>query len=223
MVKLIYLINRLPHLSVEAFQDYWFNTHGPIAGAIKGKKRYIQCHTLPETYANGQPHFDGAAQLWWDSPEAMQADSGTDEVRAALEDEKNFIDHSRVSMFVTEEIVEVDNLAPGQPAVKLIAAIKRKGDMSAEDFATYWGQTHAPLARKVPNLLKYVRCLTVSGVGNAEPEFAGAAELYFSDLGQLGAAFASPEGKAVAEDTPNMADVAAARTLITTEKVIVAW
>ena len=85
MIKLIYCINRLPQLSVEKFQDYWLNTHGPIAGAIKGVKRYVQCHTLSETYTDGrQPPFDGCAQLWWEDADAMRAASGSDEVRAAL-------------------------------------------------------------------------------------------------------------------------------------------
>ena len=35
-------------MSVEEFQTCWFETHGPIAGAIPGLRRYVQCHTLPE-------------------------------------------------------------------------------------------------------------------------------------------------------------------------------
>ncbi|HEY8172248.1 MAG TPA: EthD family reductase, partial [Dehalococcoidia bacterium] len=51
--------------------------------------------------------FDGAAELWFDSLDAMREAMGSDEVRAALEDEKNFIDHSRVASFVTVEHVIV--------------------------------------------------------------------------------------------------------------------
>lgn len=104
MVKLIYCISRKPELSVEEFQRYWRETHGPIAARIPGLKRYVQCHTAPESYAGrAAPGFDGAAELWFDSLDAMRAAMGTPEVQAALEDEKNFIDHSRVSSFVTVE------------------------------------------------------------------------------------------------------------------------
>ncbi len=114
MVKLIYCITRKPGLSVEEFQRYWRETHGPIAGAIPGVRRYVQCHVLPELYARqsaaaGQsPPYDGAAELWFDDLDAMRAAMQSPELKAALEDEKNFIDHTRVASFVTVEKPVVD-------------------------------------------------------------------------------------------------------------------
>ena len=35
-------------MTVEQFQTYWCGTHAPIAGAIPGVRRYVQCHVLPE-------------------------------------------------------------------------------------------------------------------------------------------------------------------------------
>lgn len=104
MVKLIYCISRKPDMTVEQFQSYWRGTHAPIAAAIPGLRRYVQCHVVPETYGtNTQPGFDGAAELWFDSLDAMRRAMRSPEVAAALEDEKNFIDHSRVASFVTVE------------------------------------------------------------------------------------------------------------------------
>ena len=103
MVKLIYCITKKPDMSVEEFQRYWRDVHAPIAAAIPGVRRYVQCHVVPELYGGQQPAFDGAAELWWDDLDAMRAAMGTPEVKAAMEDEKNFIDHSRVASFVTIE------------------------------------------------------------------------------------------------------------------------
>ena len=108
MVKLIYCITRKPGLGVEEFQRYWRETHGPIAGAIPGVRRYVQCHVLPERYARQSPPYDGAAELWFDDLDAMRAAMQSPELKAALEDEKNFIDHSRVASFVTVEKVVVE-------------------------------------------------------------------------------------------------------------------
>jgi uncharacterized protein (TIGR02118 family) len=109
MVKLIYCISKKPDMSVEEFQRYWREVHAPIAARIPGLRRYVQSHVLPETYGAARPPgFDGAAELWWDSLDALRAAMGTPEVQAALEDEKNFIDHSRVASFVTVENVVVD-------------------------------------------------------------------------------------------------------------------
>ncbi len=103
MVKLIYCISKKPELSVEDFQRYWRETHGPIAGAIPGLRRYVQCHVVPELYGRQAPAYDGAAELWFDDLEALGAAMRSPEVRAAIEDEKKFIDHSRVASFVTVE------------------------------------------------------------------------------------------------------------------------
>ena len=103
MVKLIYCITRKSGLSVEEFQRYWRETHGPIAGAIPGLRRYVQSHVVPELYGRQAPPYDGAAELWFDDLDAMRAAMQSPEVKAALEDEKNFIDHSRVASFVTIE------------------------------------------------------------------------------------------------------------------------
>lgn len=103
MVKLIYCISKKPELSVEDFQRYWRETHGPIAGRIPGVRRYVQCHVVPEMYGRGNPPYDGAAELWFDDLDAMREAMRSPEVAAAIEDEKNFIDHSRVATFVTTE------------------------------------------------------------------------------------------------------------------------
>lgn len=103
MVKLIYCISKKPELSVEEFQRYWRETHGPIAGRIPGLRRYVQCHVVPETYARANPPYDGAAELWFDDVDTMREAMRSPEVAAAMEDEKNFIDHSRVASLVTVE------------------------------------------------------------------------------------------------------------------------
>ena len=104
MVKLIYCITKKPEMTVEQFQAYWRGTHAPIARAIPGIRRYVQCHVLPELYGRDtQPPYDGAAELWFDDLDALRAAMRTPELAAAMEDEQNFIDHTRVASFVTEE------------------------------------------------------------------------------------------------------------------------
>ena len=107
MVKLIYCISKKAEMSVEEFQAYWRGTHAPIAGAIPGLRRYVQCRVVPELYARQTPPYDGAAELWFDDMDALRAAMQSPETKAALEDEKNFIDHTRVASFVTTENVVV--------------------------------------------------------------------------------------------------------------------
>ncbi len=108
MVKLIYVITRRPGMPVDEFQRYWRETHGPMAARIPGVRRYVQCHTLPELYGRDTPPaYDGAAELWFDDMDALRAALRSPELAAAVEDERNFIDHAHVFSIVTEKKVVV--------------------------------------------------------------------------------------------------------------------
>jgi uncharacterized protein (TIGR02118 family) len=123
MIKVSFVMRRLPHLSREEFQAYWRDKH-PMAvpeEAIPtlGVKRYIQVHTLdieardlvvgPRTGL--EEPFDGIAELWVESEEALKRDWSSDAAKQILqaffEDEQNFIDWSRSTILVSEEIVVI--------------------------------------------------------------------------------------------------------------------
>ncbi len=109
MIKIIYCITRKQGMSVEEFQRYWWETHRSIAARIPGVRRYVQCHTLPQLYGgDSPPPYDGAAELWFDDQEAFQAILGSPELQTAREDERNFIDHSRSILIITEEKTVVE-------------------------------------------------------------------------------------------------------------------
>jgi uncharacterized protein (TIGR02118 family) len=117
MIKLVYCLRRRPDLSLEEFQRYWRETHGPLVrshAATLRIKRYVQTHTLPGALTDAvrrsrdsaEP-YDGVAELWWDSAEDFAAGASTPEGRAAarelLEDERRFIDFARSSLWIAEE------------------------------------------------------------------------------------------------------------------------
>ncbi|HEX5379786.1 MAG TPA: EthD domain-containing protein [Phenylobacterium sp.] len=117
MIKLTFCLVRLPHLSRSEFQDYWFNTHGPLVksvGEVLGIRRYVQMHSMPDEFSeplrasrDAPAPFDGVAQLWYDSLEDLGARMQDEAARKAsallLEDEKKFIDHRRSPLWWGEE------------------------------------------------------------------------------------------------------------------------
>jgi len=117
MIKLTYCLRRLPHLSREAFQDYWLNHHGPLVRAHATAlrlKRYVQSHTLAEADQDplrasrgGPVAFDGIAELWWNSREDFEASFTTPEGREAgrilLQDEQHFIDMKNSPIMLSHE------------------------------------------------------------------------------------------------------------------------
>lgn len=116
MIKLTFCLVRLPHLSREQFQTYWFETHAPLVASVREVlriRRYVQLHSLPADVSEslrqarrGPEGFDGVAQLWWDSFEDM---ANTPEAAAAgrllLEDEQRFIDLPKSPLWWGEEKV----------------------------------------------------------------------------------------------------------------------
>ncbi|MCR5877325.1 EthD domain-containing protein [Phenylobacterium sp. J367] len=121
MIKLTFCLRRLPHLSREQFQDYWVNTHGPLVASVAETlqiRRYVQMHSLPAEMSAGirearqaPEDFDGVAELWFDSLEAIVANGRRPEAQAAgallLEDERKFIDLPRSPLWFGEERVIV--------------------------------------------------------------------------------------------------------------------
>ena len=117
MIKLVFPLRRLSSLSREEFQRYWFDVHGPLVRShaeALGIRRYVQVHTLPEAAnaavraSRGAPEaYDGVAELWYDSLEALAAAVATDAGRTAsrelLEDERRFIDHAASPIWFAEE------------------------------------------------------------------------------------------------------------------------
>ena len=79
---------------------------------------------------------------------------------------------------------------------KVVYLLKRKNEMSLEDFRNYWLTKHVPLVLKLPNLKRYsVNISTRDGA-----EFDGIAELWFEDRNSMKEAFKTMEGKAVVDD-----------------------
>ena len=125
MIKLIFCVHRLPHLSRDQFQRYWFESHGPLVrrhGEALHIRRYVQVHTLEDPINEAlragrgtvEP-YDGVAELWWDSSEDLQAAISTPQGQQAglelLEDERRFIDLSRSTLWIGQErpVIEADS------------------------------------------------------------------------------------------------------------------
>ena len=101
---------------------------------------------------------------------------------------------------------------------KLIVLLKKKPGFTDEEFARYWLETHAPLAKKLPALRRYVVNVVRSPPAR-EPDYHGVVELWFDDVVSMKRAFTSPEGVAAQRDTEAFAIVA--RTMYIDEHPII--
>ncbi len=107
--------------------------------------------------------------------------------------------------------------------IKLVVALRRRPDLSLEEFQTYWRETHAPLVAELAealNIQRYVqmhtmdlpglhRALQRRNGGSPEP-YDGVAETWYDSLDSLGGddpAMLDAQ-KALAADEPNFIDLA---------------
>ena len=120
MLKTVYVLRRKPGMTLEEFQNYWHEKHGPLVkqhAATLGIQRYIQVHSRPPSQARPadpirgpmlEP-FDGVAELWTDAASATGSEEERRKAGQALaEDEANFIDFSRSAIWRGEERPIID-------------------------------------------------------------------------------------------------------------------
>jgi uncharacterized protein (TIGR02118 family) len=121
MVKLVFCLSRRPELTEEEFHRIWRDEHAPLVrshAAALGIKRYVQSHTAHSELnaalaatRDAPIHYDGVAELWFESVDALVAATSSPEGTAAgealLADERRFIDHPLSPIFMVEEHVVI--------------------------------------------------------------------------------------------------------------------
>ncbi len=222
MIKVITALKRRPDLEVEAFQDYWLNVHGPIAGRMPGVRRYVQSHTLLSGYRKREPAADGIAELWFDDTDALRALEGAPELEATMADHVEFVAPDGEFQIFTEEHVIKDGPIPAG-GVKNIEFVKRKQGMAVADFQRYWSEVHGPLGAAIKPIERYVQSHTRRSAyrDGRTPALDGMALTWFVDTDAMRASAASPEYTTIRADEENFVAIPL-DFIITREHVIVA-
>ena len=101
--KAMFVLHRRADMGWDEFDKYWRDVHGPIAAKLPGLRKFVQHHAIPAATPEGRP-CDGIAELWFDSPEALQAGLASPEGAATLADIPNFLDGTKTGMIVVEDV-----------------------------------------------------------------------------------------------------------------------
>ena len=110
MVKAIALLKRKPGLSPEQFRKHYEEVHAPLAKRVfPFIKKYVRNYvsTMPFSSGDKEPEFDCVTEEWFDNMEGFQAmiDIYMKETgRAIREDEKEFLDRTKVVYLIVEEV-----------------------------------------------------------------------------------------------------------------------
>lgn len=219
-MKIVAIVKRKPGMAVDAFQEYWRTRHAEVVRRLPGVRRYVQSHTLPAGYRKGEPAWDGIAELWFESPEALRALRGTPEQAAVDADEARFLDRSAMKILATDEHVIIDGPVPAN-GVKSIEFVTHRPDLAIDAFQRYWRETHGPLAARIPQIRRYVQSHVRPSAytGGRTPAYDGLAVTWFDDTAAMRAAAATPEYARTRADEANF--VAGGLPFIITREIVV--
>ena len=215
-------------ISLESFDNYWRDVHGPVCARLPGQHQYWQFHVAHDdgglfpavrgvlynqTSTNAQ--FDGIAELTHRSVD--DRNTWFEAAGILMDDEHNIF--SKAIGYVTDvgnSVTYVDRIEEGAPNGRLPlekyhVMVKQADGCSTGEFRNYMTKTFAASAVKNDDLLKLRLHLfekpdlsrpDAAGVAHSEPEselYQAAFEIAFKDGLARERFFASPEYAAAVE------------------------
>jgi uncharacterized protein (TIGR02118 family) len=204
MVKVVTYLKRRPGMPVDEFQQYWRARHPEVVTRLPGLVRYVQSHTRPAGYRAGEPAYDGIAEVWAESTDALRAMTRSPAYALVQQDEARFLDRAAMGIIVTEEHVIVEGAAP-PGGVKNVEFVRRRAGMGVDEFQRYWREVHGPLAARIPVIRRYVQSHTRRAAyeGGRAPAWDGVAITWFDSTDDMRASAKSAEYAATRADEPN--------------------
>ncbi|MEU0688388.1 EthD family reductase [Streptomyces uncialis] len=207
-----------PGMTEEEFHRYWVEEHAVrYASRIPQIKRYAVDTRVALPEDDGEPLWNGVAEIWLENEEEQLASLQTPEfLQGARLDEPNWAAFWRSVVLDTDTEVVVQGRPENepQPGVKVIVLGKRREGMSRDAFRRYSRGTHAPLAAAIPGVRRYHQSFTRdSWYGISEPPFDVAYHLWFDSTDTLRAARRSAEQTRAEADYKNFLDERYVHTL----------
>ena len=201
------LIRKKEDWTTEAFQSYWLRSHGPLVPKAPNLRGYWQNHVTDRQqrgieFPRGPWNFDGFSQLWFDDVEKSQEVFNTGELaNAFIVDENHFIGQLHIVTTRQSEVVPVPAPARRAELLKRISTLKRRNDITEEDFRREW-KVHGDLVRQMPGVSGYRQNVVLERelvkaqkCGYDDLPIDGIVELWFETPATLEAAFSSPQGR----------------------------
>ena len=208
-------------ISLEDFDNYWRDVHGPVCARLPGQFQYWQFHVAHneggvfpgvegvDYIGTDEDQFDGIAELTFNSPEDRQ--TWFDAASILMDDEHNIF--SKAIGYVTNEgnsITFTDGIEEGAPngrqgIVKFHVMVKQADRVNTEDFRRYMRDNFATSVIKSDKVLKFrlhlfeppdVSRPDAAGVSHSEPpekQYQAAFEIAFRNRLDMETFFASDE------------------------------
>ena len=196
-------------MTTDEFRDFWFYKHGPIAAQMKNLRHYEQ-HLIVDreqrnTIERGPVEIDTYSELYFDNIYDME--EGVASLNGAgTADLANFVEDTKILIFVKKLDADVPEELKGQKLVKCTSFLTRAPGVSAQEFQSKWWGELSDSFRGVPGYVGYAQNIVIDRLiaGKHVPyeqvPIDGMVELWFEDMDSLDKCFNSPEYKKISTE-----------------------
>ncbi|WP_226553828.1 EthD domain-containing protein [Celeribacter naphthalenivorans] len=165
MISRFGLVRRKDGMDDETFLNYWRKIHGPMAAKLPDLRNYYQnwitnADQVGVDHPRGQWDLDGFSELQFDTVQAMLDALESPEFPPTVEDVDKFLGQVRLIVCDKNVVVPRPTVDDG-PVKKRISLLKRRPDVTPEQFKEEWLGKHAELVSKWPGVLGYNQNLVI--------------------------------------------------------------
>ncbi|MGJ7544261.1 EthD family reductase [Variovorax sp. LT1R16] len=201
------LIKKRADWTGDDFRAYWRERHGALAAQAPNLRGYWQNAVTDRLqrgidFTRGPWEFDGFSQLWFDDAAQANQAFGQSAIAADLiKDEAHFLDGLHVVTAEQRVVIPAPAAAERQKLLKRMSTLKRREDVSEDDFRREW-IVHGERVKRMPGVSAYRQNVIIGREAKKGTECTydelpidGIVELWFESSEALGAAFASRAGQ----------------------------
>jgi hypothetical protein len=174
-IKRTAFLNAPAGMSPAAFRDHWIGTY---ASGLRTRGAQSIIFNLIDHENSPARRFDAVTEMFFESDWAYEREylGG----RTAYSDEA---EQTKPSVVIVGRQVGVREFDPGRPvpAVKRFGVVRRKPELTADDVAPKWRDSHAPLFAANAYLRRYYIHLT-DRIYAPEVPWDGYAEIWWDDF-----------------------------------------
>jgi uncharacterized protein (TIGR02118 family) len=175
--KSIGFLNRLPNLTQDQFVDHWVSVHAPLFEAMPGLVKY-RLNIIDPLLSKNAP-YDGAAEVWFESEQALLASRDSEIAKKSAADGKLFLQPGGLVLATTEYVIIEPPVGVQRPKAKRLGVVQRNMDIPHAEFVHQWVDVHAPdYLKTTPGIRGY----TINVVHESEKTaWGGYASLWWDD------------------------------------------
>ncbi len=239
MIKILRMVRKAKLLTSRQFKQSWLAEMAPVAKGMLDANpidRIVVSFATGEMVGGEQTPFDAMLEIYVrnaaDKARVIAA-LGSDAIKRG---EAKLLDESGdLPFLLAEEQLMSENSAwaseaarSAGPGAKVVRTIKRRPDLTLQQFKEYWLNQHSKLEKGRTQSTRVRRIVSTFPLGGpigaetAEPPFDGMVSLYFENADAAKQQFAGTAPSVMRQDEVNFVDMSVSPVRSITEEYLVA-